>query len=105
MKKALICIGLLVAFLNGFDGFATSYGLSHNIVEELNPIMYSLIQISPFLFLCLKIGLSIFIFYVTFLVYQKSKPTFQKLYLASLVAVCFLYTGIFGMHIFWLTSL
>ncbi|MEO4052004.1 DUF5658 family protein [Solibacillus sp. CAU 1738] len=96
---------LLVAMLNLFDGIATNYGLMNNIIEESNPIMAFFASLSPILFVCIKIILSLLIILVSYLVYKKSTARFQKLFFISLLGVCGIYVGISCMHIFWLSIL
>lgn len=104
-KRIIIVFSLIVAGLNLFDGLATHYGLMNKMIEELNPLMAFLMTISPFLFLCMKIVLSILILCASYLVYKRSQAKFQKLFLYSLVGVSVIYIGIFCMHIFWLSYL
>lgn len=103
-KTMLIYLGLFVALLNLFDGFATNYGMTNNFIEELNPLMDALMT-TPILFLSLKTALSILILFVTYLVSKHCVASFQKLFLSSLICVSFIYTGIFGLHLIWLFSL
>ncbi|KOS69076.1 hypothetical protein AEA09_11325 [Lysinibacillus contaminans] len=104
-KRFIIYCSVLVALLNLFDGIATHYGLLNNMIEELNPLMDYFMAVSPLLFLCIKIVLSILILCASYWVYQKSKVKFQQLFLYSLVGVSVMYIGIFCMHIFWLSFL
>lgn len=104
-KRVILFCSVFVALLNLFDGIATHYGIRHNSIEELNPLMNFFMAISPLLFLCIKVVLSILLLCVSYWVYQKSKATFQKLFLYSLVGVSVMYIGIFCVHIFWLSLL
>lgn len=104
-KRNLLFCSVFIAFLNLFDGIATHYGINHNIIEELNPLMNFLMVISPLLFLCIKVLLSIMLLCLSYWVYQKSKTTFQTLYLYSLVGVSVMYTAICCMHLVWLSLL
>lgn len=104
-KKILLYSSILVALLNLFDGITTYYGIVHNLIEEVNPLMEFFMTISPLLFLWMKVVLSILLICVSYLVYQKSKATFQKRFLYSLVGVSIMYMGLVGMHIFWLSFL
>lgn len=104
-KTWIILLGVLVAFLNIFDGIATIFGLMNDYIEELNPLMRSLFITSPAFFICFKMGLSLLIFYVSLLIYKHSKNTFQMFYLFALGGVSCLYVGIFGLHLIWIKSL
>lgn len=101
-QRMIICYSLLIAFLNILDGIATNYRLIHHFIEELNPLMNTLWQISPIIFLGTKIMLSISIVYISHLVYQKSHATFQRRYFYSLIGLFMLYVGICCTHIVWL---
>lgn len=104
-KRFILAYSIVIAMLNLFDGIATNYGLRNNMIEELNPLMAFFLEISPMLFLCIKMMLSILILCVAYVVYQKSKAKFQKLFLYSLVGVFMMYVGVFCMHVFWLSFL
>ncbi len=102
-KIVMVYLALLIALLNLFDGFATNYGVTNNIIGELNPLMLTIMN-KPLLFLSLKIVLSILILFVTYLVAKQSVSSFQKLFLSSLMGVSVIYFGIFGIHLFWIFS-
>ena len=104
-KWFLLFCSVFIALLNLFDGMATHYGINHNIIEELNPLMNFLMTISPLLFLCTKILLSILLLCISYWVYQKSKTPFQTFYLYSLVGVSVMYTAICCMHLTWISLL
>lgn len=100
--RHIIDFGLVIAVLNMFDGWATHYGLTKNLIVEANPIMRILAEIHPALFLGVKFILSIFIFIVSCLVYLKSRRTFKRFYFYSLTGASVLYIGICFMHLYWL---
>lgn len=104
-KRIILFCSVFIAFLNFFDGMATHYGIDRNLIEELNPLMNALMEISPFLFLCTKIFLSILLLCLSYWIYQKSKTSFQTFYLYSLVGVSVMYTAICCMHLAWLSML
>ncbi|SOC08686.1 hypothetical protein SAMN05880501_105123 [Ureibacillus xyleni] len=104
-KSWVVLLGVLVALLNVFDGIATNFGLMNDFIDELNPIMNSIFSASPVFFVCLKLGLSLLIIYVSFLVYKNSKDAFQNIYIIALVGVSCMYVGIFGLHVFWISQL
>jgi len=103
MGNNIMLFGISIAFLNLFDGIVTNYGLMKNWIAEMNPIMDLLISIHPVLFLGLKVGLSLLILFLSYYVYLKSKRSFQRVYLLTLVCVFCLYFGICGLHIYWLS--
>ncbi|HWL24523.1 MAG TPA: DUF5658 family protein [Ureibacillus sp.] len=102
MEKKIIALGIFISILNLFDGFATTYGYIHNLIDELNPFMNYFLSISPNLFLLFKFLVSLLIISVSFAVYYKSNVRFQRPFLYSLVGISVLYIGISIMHIFWL---
>lgn len=104
-KKVFLGISLIIAALNLFDGFITHFGLELNAIEEANPIMHLLWSTSPTMFLVLKVALSVFISIISYLVYKKSAVPFQKMFSVALVSIGLLYSGIFSLHIFWLSLL
>ena len=69
MKRDKLTLYLLVVCLNIYDALATYYAVTHGIAEEANPIMRSLINYSPELFLLVKIplgsGLVVLMWYVS----------------------------------------
>ena len=104
-KLTIVYLSWFIAILNLFDGLITAYGLKEGKIEELNPIMRFLWETSPFLFLTLKVSLSILIVIISIMVYKKSRNAFQGVYAVLLVGVCCMYFGIFALHMIWLSFL
>jgi len=104
-KTFILVLGILISFLNLFDGFVTNYGYVYNIIDELNPLMDTLLKWSPDLFIIFKFFISVAILLISFAVYHKSSARFQNQFLFSLVGVSILYIGISVMHIVWLSYL
>lgn len=102
-KNLIIIFSVLVAILNLFDGVFTSLGLLHNLIEELNPLMEELWENGSMLFLLVKILLSTSLIIISFFVYKKSKPRFQSIFLLLLVGAFFIYAGVFGLHVYWIS--
>ena len=102
-KIDVVYLSWFIAMLNIFDGILTAYGLKEGKIEELNPIMRFLWVTSPPLFLALKFSLSALIVIISIGVYKKSRQTFYNVYTALLVGVCFVYVGIFVLHMMWLS--
>ncbi|NLY80292.1 MAG: hypothetical protein GX072_10510 [Lysinibacillus sp.] len=100
----IIDLGMFIAILNIFDGFATNYGLTNHYIEEANPIMKHMSEVSPILFLGVKITLSILIYFISLLVYYKSSTSFQKFFSISMTVVSIIYVGITLMHLYWLSQ-
>ena len=104
-KINVVYLSWFIAALNMFDGVTTAYGLKEGKIEELNPIMRFLWVTSPPLFLALKFSLSVLIVIISIVVYKKSRETFYDVYAVLLVGVCFVYLGIFVLHMIWLSFL
>src|SRR5690625_6996784 len=64
-----------LSFLNAFDAIATDYGLRNELVEERNPIALKLWEVHPWLFLGVKLFLSIIFLVLPLAV---SKETWNK---------------------------
>lgn len=106
MKKMYIMeLSIVVAILNIFDGIFTSFGVTNHFIEELNPIMRSLTDFSPQLFLALKFILSITIVFVSYKIFKISSSYFKKWYYLGLFCVFLIYAGIFSMHIIWISQI
>lgn len=101
-NNRIVYFGLYIALLNLFDGFATYYGLSNNLIEEANPLMDFLWTTSPIFFLQIKLLLSISIAIISYLVYQGSNSVFQRIYFYILTVVSLIYSGVFFLHIYWI---
>ena len=104
-KINVVYLSWFIAILNVFDGVLTAYGLKEGKIEELNPIMRFLWVTSPPLFLVLKFSLSVLVVVISIVVYKKSRKTFYDVYSVLLVGVCFVYLGIFVLHMVWLSFL
>lgn len=104
-KINVVYLSWFIAMLNIFDGVLTAYGLKEGKIEELNPIMRFLWVTSPPLFLALKFSLSVLVVITSIVVYKKSNKAFQGVYSILLVVVCFVYVGIFVLHMMWLSFL
>ncbi len=102
-KILILAFGIFISLLNLFDGLATYYGYIYNLINELNPLMDYILNVSPEFFLLFKFLVSIVIVIISYAVYYKSNERFQRPFLLSLVGVSVLYIGISIMHIFWLS--
>lgn len=102
-KINVVYLSWFIAILNVFDGVLTAYGLREGKIEELNPIMRFLWVTSPALFLALKFSLSVLVVIISIVIYKKSRKTFLGVYSVLLVVVCFVYVGIFVLHMMWLS--
>lgn len=90
---------LVILLLNLIDGICTAWGLSNEWIEEANPLMSSF---SPLTILGIKVTLSGAIL----LLWKSNFPTrLTNVWRVVLTFVMFLYTGIFVMHITWISML
>ncbi|MBD8038486.1 hypothetical protein H9635_17210 [Solibacillus sp. A46] len=90
---------LVILVLNLIDGICTAWGLSNEWIEEANPLLSSL---SPLTILGTKVILS----GLVWLLWKSDFPTrLTNVWRVVLSFVMFLYTGIFVLHITWITML
>ncbi|MDL4841810.1 DUF5658 family protein [Aquibacillus rhizosphaerae] len=87
-----------LAILNLMDGIFTFYGLKYSYVSELNPLMGNLYQLSPKLFITVKILLSMFL--VMLVIWARIPNT--KLIKGLVLSASVLYTITFVLHGLWL---
>jgi len=89
-----------LSLLNIVDGVLTYWGLEQSLISELIPIMNQVYQWSPFLFIILKLFLSICLYLFIIL-----KITPQTLLVKGLmlIAVSF-YTFVFFLHYDWIAN-
>ncbi|QTM98310.1 hypothetical protein ERJ70_02655 [Sediminibacillus dalangtanensis] len=92
---------LYLALLNLLDGVITFLGIKYEYISEANPLMNSLYQSGPFLFLLIKLLLSAML--IGFCVIHKLPRSLVARLLACTAA--FLYSVICLMHGFWLWQL
>ncbi|WP_396954432.1 DUF5658 family protein [Niallia sp.] len=103
MKRSdyLKILFISLSLLNFFDGILTFLGIKSNQIAEANPLMNSLWKISPSLFLILKLGLSIFLFYLAIYFYSKN----VRLWIFLLSIPLVLYSSVLLLHMFWITKI
>ncbi|CAM3895227.1 DUF5658 domain-containing protein [Mesobacillus thioparans] len=84
--------------LNLFDAAVTWIGLENSLISELNPFILAVYEAHPFLFILIKVILSIFLLlFVLFKVVPQSSIIKGITIFASAA-----YTAVFFMHAFWL---
>ncbi|MGD7046036.1 DUF5658 family protein [Jeotgalibacillus proteolyticus] len=86
-----------LSILNLLDGVITHIGLSYSFIEEANPFMRMVYDMHPFLFLTIKLVLSLAL--ILFISYDRilQKPWFK----IGISAAALLYTGVFFLHMSW----
>ncbi|MEK3766113.1 MULTISPECIES: DUF5658 family protein [unclassified Solibacillus] len=90
---------LVILVLNLIDGIFTAWGLSNEWIEEANPLLSSL---SPLMILGTKVVLSGLVWFL----WKSDFPTrLTNVWRIVLSFVMFLYTGIFVLHITWISML
>lgn len=98
MLKTLI---IYLAIANIADGILTLIGLELFVIYEGNPLMATLYNINPLLFILLKIGLSFCLLSLLFLkTLQKKKLLHSLLIFSSAI-----YTIIMVFHLNWIFTL
>lgn len=106
MKKLYIVeLSIAVAILNIFDGIFTSFGVTQKFIDELNPLMRHLTLNSPTLFLAIKFLLSILIIFIAYKIFKSGTIQFKKWFYFGLIGVFVIYTGIFSIHIYWISQI
>ncbi|WP_053217224.1 DUF5658 family protein [Virgibacillus senegalensis] len=92
---------LYLALLNLLDTLITFFGIESGYISEANPLMYSLYQTGPFLFLFVKISLS---FALVVFCTLRILPTSGIVKFLTCTAAL-LYSVICLLHGFWLWQL
>lgn len=88
---------LVILVLNLVDGICTTWGINNEWIEEANPLMSSF---SPLTILGIKVALSGAIW----LLWKSNFPTrLASVWRVVLSFVMFLYSGIFVLHMTWIT--
>lgn len=90
-----------LAILNLFDATVTWFGLKHDFISELNPLMHAVYETDPLLFVLTKIALSLFL--LLFIVLKKVPRS--SLIKGVTVFASFSYTVIVLMHGFWMVHI
>ncbi|WP_201717008.1 DUF5658 family protein [Rossellomorea arthrocnemi] len=94
MKK--LFLGL--AFMNMLDGIISFIGLNGSFMVEANPLMNELYSMSPTLFLCFKMILSLLLLILVF--YDKIPRIKWVTSMAFVVGIMYLF--VFCLHSFWI---
>jgi hypothetical protein len=90
---------MYLAFINFLDGAVTYFGLKSDAIEEANPIMRHLYEVDPFLFLGVKIGLSILLLlFYTMLKTPKTNLVRNLAFVSSII-----YTLVCFKHYYWIS--
>ncbi|WP_226667510.1 DUF5658 family protein [Metabacillus litoralis] len=87
-----------LALINLVDAHLTFIGLSLDLIEEVNPLMRALYEMSPVYFLFTKLLLSALLYLV---IYFDKLPRFRLIKIIGGFGAC-LYTGVMVLHIGWL---
>jgi ABC-type proline/glycine betaine transport system permease subunit len=91
-----------LSFLNFLDGVMTFIGVSNGLIEEINPLMDSLLNENSWLFLVIKGLLSLLLLFLSS--YLKKQKV--SVFLAGLTLLAVLiYTSVSFIHLFWLILL
>jgi hypothetical protein len=90
---------MYLAFINFLDGAATYFGLRADAIEEANPIMRQLYDTDPFLFLAVKIALSILLILVYMMIKEPKTNLVRNLAFVSSI----IYTLVCFKHYYWIS--
>lgn len=91
---------IYLSILNLLDAFFTMYGLDFHHISEINRLMDSLYNTSPWLFLLLKGGLSLFLITLIYKLNPDQRPSNLLLSVSVIAAVSYSFTLL--VHIYWL---
>jgi len=101
-RKLLGFLFIYLAFLNVFDAFATAHGLSLHTIREMNPYMNGIYHIHPFLFLTVKISLSVLLICIGVIWGRMIR---KKRFISFLIILSsIIYTPVCFTHIYWMTQ-
>lgn len=94
-------IFFFLATLNLGDAFLTYFGINTGNITEENPIMSTVYEINPILFLSIKLILSLCLISLVFLMrFPVGKTTRSLCYIAT-----FFYIFVFILHGYWITRI
>ncbi|MGM0843324.1 MAG: DUF5658 family protein [Bacillota bacterium] len=89
-----------IAILNLIDATLTVYGLHFHYITEANPLMNNFYLTSPWLFLLLKVGLSVSLFMILYKLKPNKESSNVLLSVSVIAAVSYSLTCL--MHGYWL---
>ncbi|MEK5441868.1 DUF5658 family protein [Fredinandcohnia sp. FSL W7-1320] len=92
---------ILLAFLNLIDAFITHFGILGGHISEANPLMYTIYEIHPVLFLLIKAMLSLCLISLYFIIRIPVNRLIRSL---SYIATA-LYAYVFILHGYWITQI
>ncbi|WP_449536942.1 DUF5658 family protein [Ferdinandcohnia sp. Marseille-Q9671] len=94
-------IFVFLAILNLLDAFITHFGIHGGHISEANPLMFTVYDINPLLFLSIKLLLSLFLIALIFIIrFPVSKLIRSLSYVASA-----LYIYVFFLHGYWIAQI
>ncbi|WP_099361890.1 DUF5658 family protein [Fredinandcohnia onubensis] len=92
---------IFLAALNLLDAFITHFGILGGHISEANPLMYTIYEIHPVLFLFIKAMLSLCLISLYFIIRIPVNKFIRSL---SYVATA-LYAYVFILHGYWITQI
>lgn len=90
-----------LTILNLFDATITWYGLKHEFIKELNPLMSAMYELNPVLFFITKAAFSVLL--LLFILFNKIPHS--TLIKAITLFASVSYTVVVFMHGFWLLQI
>ncbi|MCA0150434.1 DUF5658 family protein [Rossellomorea vietnamensis] len=94
---------IYVASLNLLDTAFTLYGLNNNYINESNPLMNTIYNTTPLLFLVLKVLLSILLLVILYHLDTKKETSRTLGSFTVIAAIAYTYTCI--LHGYWIVEL
>ncbi|WP_374055085.1 DUF5658 family protein [Rossellomorea sp. FM04394] len=91
-----------IALLNLLDAALTMYGLDSNYITESNPLMNYLYLTRPWLFLLIKVQLSVLLLILLYYLNPKKKASRILLSVAGVAAVSYTFTCV--LHGYWIVE-
>nr|WP_304218536.1 DUF5658 family protein [Fredinandcohnia onubensis] len=92
---------IFLAASNLLDAFITHFGILGGHISEANPLMYTIYEINPLLFLFIKLLLSLCLLSLYFIIRIPVNRLIRSL---SYVATAF-YVYVFILHGYWITQI
>ena len=96
--KAIIFGFIVFLLLSLMDGALTLWGLRIGVIEEVNPLMLSLIENSPIVFIVVKASIPFILGFVLWRIRNKNRR-FVEYSLGLILAV---YIIIMAFHVYWM---
>jgi hypothetical protein len=101
--KTMRLLLFYIAILNLLDAALTMYGLHFNYITEKNPLMNQLYLTRPWLFLLLKVQLSVLLLVVQYYLNTSQKTSKILVSVAAVAAASYTFTCF--LHGYWIVEI